>query len=505
MTNFSLTNIDFCRQALLQKITRPLDAIALYPQNSSDTTLSVLVASNATVIAIRYTSSTTVNESISFVNKSINTVVQEINNLNLPIRAVALSNIDVLKQGDIIQTGTLHKTLPAEFGIYDRIMDRGIVLRAKRIAIRHKNNSKIKVLIPHLEDASLPWYPRITNGAFSQKYNNKIYHFYIPEFDKQAWSTTFGKPFKDLKGIEPVLIDNGRYQLPRFPVYWNGENITLYNGDVPVSQNIIQDIDINNGILYIRPDVFIDSEFTMDYSYLETSYVYKDINVNGHFSQNPLILDKFVVFYLIPIEGNLGISKRTVYHSIGDSIEHAINAINTNDPTIPIAVIGAYNIQQVFASDRVNILDTRSKGGGLRQGGGPTSPVHYLDSSIEDTSVPIEALYKESSRFWDIANIDGEPYPGAAAVAINLPLELQEVLPISDIKKRATKFLAAGVYPVLNFSDRDLPAVTGLSSQVSCAINLDLESTLITPQEGGIFDSIPNSRRLYYSSFYLYW
>lgn len=468
-------NIEFVRQTILQITGRPQPAIGLFPLNSGQTRLYVQIAPNASVIAIRYVAATTTNNSISFVGKSVETIVQEINQLGIPLRAVTLNNIEVLAQGDFIDTSSNYLELPYGFTAADRLTNKGIVLRSKKVSVKQKDRSNIKLLSPYFDDPSVPWYPRIKNGSFTQKYNNKVYHFSIPEFDTQAWSLTYGKPFKDLKGVEPLVVDEGVYQLPRFPVYWRGENLSIYSNDIPVSSSVVNDIDVNNGLLYLKTNTPLADGFTVDYTYLETSYIYKGVNINGHFTQNPSLLDKFVVLYLLPIEGYSGPNKRSVYHAIGDSIEQAIDSISVTDPTIPIAILGAYSIQPTIASDKVSILDTRSKGGGLIESKGPTSPIHYVNNPLVQNGVEIESLYPEAYRFYDIGNWDGEAYPGAAAVSIDLPLELEDILPVADIKKKASKFLAAGVYPLLNFSERELPCVTGYSSQVSAVANEDLE------------------------------
>ena len=493
MSNFSQQNIDFSRQTLIGRLTRPIGLIALYPQNTTDTTLSIQILSNATLLSIKYISSSTVTHSITFTGKSVETVVQEINGLGIPIKAIALVQIDSLKQGDLLSIGSTYVKIPNGFIPYDRLTSNGIVLRGKRISIRNKSNSSIKILPPYQEDPSLPWYPRLTNGAFTQKYRGKIYHFYIAEFGDQDWSTIYGKPFKDLRGVEPIILDKGVYQLPRTPVYWNGENILLYNRDLPISQAVVEEIDINNGIFYTSRNFYIQDGFTVDYSYLENSYIYKNININGHFSQNPLILDKFVVIYLLPVESNYTSNKRTVYHVIGDSIDDAVASISVDDPSIPIAVIGAYNIQQVVISDKVAILDTRSKGGGLLSNTGPTSASLFINNPLDPNGQKIEDVYQESYRFWDIGNLDGIPYPGAAAVAVDLPDYLKEALSIDDIRKKTSKFISAGVYPSIKFTEREPPSISGISSQVANIFNLDFSNVynkIYTT--GSVLDSIPS-------------
>jgi len=494
MGNYSKSNIDFSRQALLGKSGRPSPAIAFYPRNTGNTRLELQILPNASIISIRYISTTSDTKNITYADKSIEQVVQEINQLSFPLKAVSLVESDILRQGDLLSPGSSFVSIPTSFPIYDRLDGNGILIRSKKIAVKHKDLSNIKVLPPYNDDRSLPWYPRILNGSFSQKYNNKLYHFYIPEFDNQSWSTLYGKPFKDVIGVTPVSIDKNVYKLPRFPIYWNGQNITIYNNDVPLSNSIIQDIDVNNGILYLDPQTSIQEGFSIDYVYLENSYVYKDININGHFSQNPFILDKFVVIYAIPVEAATTANKKTIFHVVGDSIEAAIDSIVVTDTSMPIAIIGAYNIQSVPASDKINILDTRSRGGGLKKSSGPTSVAFNIDNPIVSDSIEIEQLYLDSYRFWDIGNIDGEPYPAAAAVSVDLPESLKEILDITEIRKKTSKFIAAGVYPSISFYTRELPAITGLSRQVSCAYNLDLNSVFTKSLTGieGVASSIPS-------------
>jgi hypothetical protein len=492
MGNFSKANIDFSRQTLLGKSGRPSPAIAIYPRNTGNTKLEIQILPNASLLSIRYVSTTTVTKSVTYANKSVEQVVQEINELTFPLKAISLSEFDILRQGDLISPSASFVGIPKSFSVYDRLEGSGILIRCKKIAVKHKDQSNIKVLPPYADDKSLPWYPRILNGSFSQKYNNKLYHFYIPEFNNQSWSTLYGKPFKDVIGATPVPIDKSVYRLPRFPIYWNGQNIAIYNNDIPLSNTIIQDIDINNGILYLDPQTSLDQDVSIDYVYLENSYVYKDVNINGHFSQNPFILDKFVIIYMVPVEATTVANKRTVFHVIGDSIESAIDSIIAPEGT-PIAIIGAYNIQSIVASDKINILDTRSKGGGLKKSSGPTSAIFNIDNPILPDTVEIEEIYSDSYRFWDIGNIDGEAYPAAAAVSVELPEELKEVLDITEIKKKASKFIAAGVYPSISFYSRELPAITGLSRQVSCAYNLDLNDVFYKSFTGnGVTASIPN-------------
>lgn len=453
-------------------------ALAIYPENTEGTILSIKVAENATNLAIRYVASTTVTETITYVDKSIEDVAQEINLLDIPVRAVPLSRGLLLSQGDLTRVGDGDFTaIPGQFTAYDRTTNKGVIVRLNRITVRQKRLSQIKLLQPYLETALLPWYPRISVGSFTQKEGNKTYKFSVPEYDNQTWSLKYGKPFRDVKGNKPVIIATNAIQVTRYPIYYDGTNILVTNGETPINPSTIQDVDPINGIIYFNENFVITDELTVDYTYYENTYEYKEININGHFSQNPLLLDKYVLLYAKPTESSQGLnSSRSIYHIVADSIPEAIDSIPVDSLGTPIAIIGAYNIQQIFASDKASMLDTRVLGGGLVDIKGPKSPVHRLDDLFDDETnqIPIEDRYTYSKDCWDIGNWEGETYPAAAAVVMTLPEELKEVLPISDLKERASKFLTAGVYPVVDFEKRSLPQVTGNARQVSAVYNTAL-------------------------------
>lgn len=466
-------NIEFSRQVLLKRARQPQAAIAIYPETVNTV---VRITSTATALTFIYGST---QLSINYVGKSIAEIVANINRSNIPVRAIALSKATHLETGEFLNGSS--KLIPYEFPFLDRISNNGVILRITRFTVKHNNLSRIRLLEPYKDSVTQPWFPVIGIGSFTQEYRNRTFHFSVPEFVNQAWSTRYGRPFKDLKSVTPTVIANNVFQLPRYPIHYVNNNMVFYNGDTLLNTSIIEDVDIYNGKVYIKPGIYLSNEITVDYTYLETSYVYPYVNINGHFSQNPQLLDKFVVMYAVPSESSIGITNnRTIFHSVADSIDEAIDSIEIQDIDYPVAIIGAYNIQQVYSSDRATIVDTRSKGGGLIEFDGPKSPVHNIDSVLdqETNEVPIESVREEAKSFWDIGRWDGQPYPGAAAVLVELPSELRDVLPEQDIQNKATKFLAAGVYPVIRYSERDLPSTGDYSRSISLMGNLNLSGSI---------------------------
>jgi hypothetical protein len=456
----------------MNKVTRPQNALTLYPQNSDGTILSVNVSTTA--INIRYTSSAVQTETVNYVGKSLEDLCLEINSLVLPIKAVPTIRNTILDTGDLFTTDTTsYFQVPEGFPLHDRIINKGVVIRSNRYSVRHKQQTNLKLLQPYSNSAILPWYPIVTNGEFTTKDSGKTFRFSVPEYHSQSWSLRYGKPFRDVLGEKLLNIKEGMFKVNRTPLFWNGENINLYNNDILLSPSLIEDVDVNNGFIYTKPSFPASAGIRVDYSYLESNYEYKALNINAHINQNPSLLNKFVLIYAIPLEGiDYLINKRTLYHKIADSIDEAINNIEVSNRNYPVAILGGYSIQQVIISDRVSILDTRSRGGGLIREEGPDSPAHNIDPVLSvPTSSPVEDQYRESKFYFDIGNFDGEVYPGAGSVVIDLPLDLQDKISISDIKARTTKFLAAGVYPVFSYYDKPLPSVSGLSSQISLLMN----------------------------------
>lgn len=475
---FDNDSLDFSRQLIARRITKPQMALALYPSNTGSTSLSVNVTS--TTVQVRYVSGATTTETISYVGLSVQELCSKISALNLPIKALPLSSDSVLTSGDLVSTGTF-KLIPGDFSVTDRTSDAsGAVIRSKKYSVRDRDNASIKLLEPYSDSNTLPWYPRIRAGKIVQKYKGRNLVYYVPEYERQSWSLIYGKPFVTISDTSPSLIDTRTIKLQRSPIYWNNNNFVIYNGDIPLHSSYIKDVDIYNGILYLKDTVHINpDQLSVNYTYIEKSYIYKEVNLNGHYSQNPLILNKYVVVYIVPSEGYSSTTvKRSIYHAIGDSIQSAIDSIPVNESDIPYLVLGAYSIQNTYDSSTVSLLDTRVFGGGLVRSKGPRSTLHRIEELEEPGIREIEDFYIEGRNYADIGSIKGEPYPGSASVIFDIPSSTRDYLSDKDIESRATKFTAAGIASVIEFSDRGLPSVSGLSSQVSAFINGNLDCNL---------------------------
>lgn len=434
---------------LVNKFTRrPAPVIAL----TSATPGSIGVSVTDSAIVIDGTSYSYVDLSPTELCTNINLVESASS-----IRARPLVHRTKLTTGEL---ATVSPTILTSFPAADLIIN-GAVLRSKSWAISHQQRTHFELAPPIAESSLFPWHARIKASDLRVFRNETWWRFWLPEYEKQNWDAVLGRPFVSVDSADPLLVKSNVLRLQRRPIYWNGSNLTLYDGDLALPPTLIQDVDVYNGFVYLNPNYTINAGITASYVYKEDYYTYKAINVNPHLEQQPNLLDLVVLFYLTPYWGSNGFlaKESVVHHLVATSIEAAINNIQLEDPSQPILILGALFIKQPHVVDRTKIYDTRSLGGGLR--GPRKSPVHQSWQALTDpeelkAARALEAKFPHSPFLADIGRWDGQPAPGAACVLIELPEELKQVFTHDQLRKLVSDNLALGVYPVVDYWEQSI-------------------------------------------------
>jgi len=392
-------------------------AFAIYDED-------VLTQADIGVTATTVTLDDGATHTITYPGKSIREVVDEISTSSQKFTAVELNEIRDL------QPNTLFVTTD------DMTPDGGLIIRFRGHVINYQEETRIRPLPPYDSDPKLPWHIRIDLGEFATVVNRIRYHFAVPEFQEQAWSTYYGKPFVDQIRVAPAFIDPETLQVPRTPILWSGSNISLRVNDIPQASGIIRDVDVNNGLIYLNESLAPQDPIVVSYTYKERSYVYRAINLNPSMNHSPQFLGSFVLIFIRPVADSVGRTwDRTVYHSIAPTIEGALTQIP--DDGIPSIPIGAYQVRQVNTPDDTNISDTRTRGGGIYP--------DKLEEAIRLNS-HLQAITDEG--YWD-----GIPYPGNAVVVIQMPASLKDTVPEDEIRARIDKHIAAGVQYILDYRE----------------------------------------------------
>jgi len=316
----------------------------------------------------------------------------------------------------------------------DLTIDGGTVVRYMGMAVRVTERTRIRLLKPHNDGPDSAWWGRINRGSIRTEHAGVTYTFSVPEYHNQSWSTTFGAPYKEYGGVEASVVDTKTIQLPRYPVLWPGP-LTITRNGKPLQSSIIEDVSSHNGRVYLNTDVGLNDRILVDFVYEEENYVYKGVNLNPTIQHSPYLIDRFVVFYLVPERSDAGLRNKTcVRHTIGDTLEGAISELakGVSEQT-PIVLLGAIRTRQVEDAVDVDVYDARRPGGGVKE--------------------EVDATARESEAWFyaDIGNYDGRPYPGNAVVIVKLPSNVKTVFTEDQVQDRVRDHIALGVVPIVDY------------------------------------------------------
>lgn len=128
-----------------------------------------------------------------------------------------------------------------------------------------------------------------------------------------------------------------------------------------------------------------------------------------------------------------------------------------------ILILGDVYVKNSIAPESLTLNDIRVRGGGIT-----------LAQQEEECEF-------DSQCFWDLSNWDGQPFPGHAAIFVDLPIELLSitesgVLSPENINEIVNRHIALGVYPVIHAYDTYMPVVTGLNYLPSGVIEVSWTS-----------------------------
>lgn len=353
-------------------------------------------------------------------------------------KSIALLCAEIKRALPSIEARPLMDVAPVASSLFQAVSDTtpdgGYVIRYLGMSIRILERTRIRLLKPHRDDSSMAWWARVNKGTLRTSHEGITYTFAIPEYYKQSWSPTYGAPYKEFGGVQAEIIDEYTLKVPRTPVLWPGP-VTLTRNGKALQPSVIADVSSHNGKIYLNSPVGITDRILVDFVYEEQNYVYKGINLNPTLQHSPFLVDRFVVFYLVPYTSNAGLRNTTcIRHIVGDTLEGAISDLGKGvTGQTPIVLLGAIRTRQVEDAVDISVYDARRPGGGVK----------------EEVDAP-----KRESEAWfytDIGNYDGRPYPGNAVVVVRLPDNIKTIFSTDEVERIARRHLATGVLPLVDY------------------------------------------------------
>lgn len=350
----------------------------------------------------------------SYVGKTLETLASELAESFVGTRFSALVSRPALEAGDLeTQTDTVFTSS----GLAVHLVE--------ELHVLYGAEGRLQALPPYNEPGFSPWYPRIRKGRFSElnyvdeigygqdfgaSYGGSIksrYTYGLADYDDQTFTESLGAPYRSIVQEEPLFVSSTILRTRRFPLEGHAL-LTLKDGANDLTSSI-EDIDLEQGFIYLSEPVRSSERLALDYVYEERSLIYKGIDINT--VNHPELIGKHIGIYIIPetvagliYEVSNGYAQHIVRDSLED-IEETLDALAFSDGTLvhPF-LLGVYQILPTEEREDIRYLPVGIRGGGVR----------------EDVTPQGEARFVADHGFWD-----GEPFEADQAILLEVPARLE--------------------------------------------------------------------------------
>lgn len=313
---------------------------------------------------------------------------------------------------------------------------------AKEIALRPKSSGSIV-------------------GTLSDYQGTTITAYYdIVEANSDTWSSLYGRPYRDIRGESPLILDDNTIKVRQTPILMVQEitdspslsdpwrpvfsvfiRRTLDSEWRKLDLNNIQDYNIWTGEITLRDSLSSNDPRLVKVEYTTQRPVYNlrhdgtnKINLNPYINQDPEWLNVPLYVYMNPayiLDSDNELIEDTV-RSRTLSVSRSPDVFNASkvdyDPTA--MMLGIVYISTAMDLNDLKMLDTR------RRGGGATLRLNDLELAKNNPE-----LYS----FTDIESNQASSYQAGGFVVIRLPIELGEYYTEQQIRQVIERNITAGV------------------------------------------------------------
>ena len=455
---------------------------------------------------------------------------------NIPIyKSATIDDIDELTGGIIAGRNVylIEDGLSSSFNI--------ILPTSDDWGIQRKRTSRLNISSPPLSPASESWFVKVNSGKFISEGVTGFNKYYIPEFGvqtfspyfpyKQADETSFKVTSRIVKTLQNTIVDSASLGFyTSVIVYKSGGSVkfgissnpalagtrilntsSLYSNST-LGNSISAGLDINltidsisgssidyNGFIVLPNGYEISDTDTIRtiYTYEETGYEYTLFDFNPLFSGD--LVNRRIALIIRPETLGTTITESLYYLTINEdglvidtNIDFSLTGLGGNSVEDLITVSGLWydrNPDEVFwmPSGYYNFVRDCSLEGANNQDDILILGDAYTRANASPDSLVINDIrvrgggYEEGTLWtWDTSPWDGMPFPGAASILIEVPIELVDtvsgVLTANNIYELSKRHIAHGVYPVIHGYDEYTVTVTGVHLLVSGVIQLDWTS-----------------------------
>lgn len=281
----------------------------------------------------------------------------------------------------------------------------------------------------------------------------------LPEARSTNYSQKFGPPNSDVLAEEPIILDDRVIQVRQAPVLtyiqptanpgpadprrlaakiYRRASRTSPWYELPYSQ--IRDFNSSTGEIHLVDPVYSNDPglIKVDYTTRRSGYHFKRyedlfLNLNVHSAHARKLIGEAITIYIVPeyVKDTDGI---VIPESIQDSTLRASLDTSVFDPLSPyynpLAVqLGVVYLTVAFDVSELSILDTRRRGGGIKD-----------NANLQE----VNRIMGESWHYWDIHHGSGSSYPNSGYVVVRLPEALKDSMTQQEIEEVVSRNITAG-------------------------------------------------------------
>lgn len=282
----------------------------------------------------------------------------------------------------------------------------------------------------------------------------------IPEAELGGYSTNFGPPNSDVINEEPLIVDDNVIQVrqapilmvthptqypnpadPFRPVFKFYKRTTINDPWVEQPMTEIADYNASTGEIFLKNNLNSNDEslLRVDYTTKRRSYYFKSyedqiLNLNSYSGHTRDLIGEAIYVYIVPhyVKDPNGevipasVNERTLRMTLSPSV------FNPLDPAYdPLAIqLGIVYQSTALDIDKVAVIDTRRRGGGVADGIGMEQ---------------VQKAIGEATTYWDTGYATGSSYQKAGYVVVRLPRELQNDFTEEEIRDIITRNMTSSV------------------------------------------------------------
>lgn len=319
------------------------------------------------------------------------------------------------------------------------------------IAVRDGRFSRVVSIRPRT-DGFITTYLRDYQGT-------RIRAFYgVP--DTGGWSTLYGPPMADVVGEEPIILDDNVLQVRQTPIHLVSEPAQLSTHADPVRPALtvyqraslndpwialdwddIQDYNVKTGEIFLTNPISAEDPalLRVDYTTMQRHYYFKRsgstlLNLNPYSGPSRQFIGKGIYVYILP-EYVKDADNTLIAASVTEDPLRFTTSPEVFDPLRPeydplAILLGVIYISTALDLTDLSIMDTRRRGGGIKDGA---------------NAQEVARLVKESAAYWDVRHGTGSSYQRAGFIVVRLPAVLRDEFDEPDILETVERNITAGV------------------------------------------------------------